>query len=178
MHGSLAGWYEAQPPGEDAPGPELLAHHWTRAEQPERAAPCLEKAGRQALRHGAFREAVQMLGDAIDATPNSSPQRRALQEKALADAHYFLGDLPRSRALLEQALERLGHPVGGGRLELARGLASYEPLVRPPHARVAIIRAQLCADPARRKVLLAEPLRALDELGQERELARAQALLG
>lgn len=122
MHGGLADWYEAQPSGADARGPELLAHHWTRAEQPERAAPYLEEAGRRALHHGAFREAVKLLEDAIATTPQIAPERRALQEKTLADAHYFLGDMPRSRALLEQALERLGHPVRGGRLELARGL--------------------------------------------------------
>ncbi|MDP9121986.1 MAG: hypothetical protein M3O15_11590, partial [Acidobacteriota bacterium] len=43
-------------------------------------------------------------------------------------------------------------------------------------ARVAIMRAELCSDPARRAVLLAMPLAVLEELGQGRELARAQAL--
>jgi tetratricopeptide (TPR) repeat protein len=124
MHGALAQWYEAQPPGAHEPGPERLAHHWTRAELPDRAALYLEEAGRRALHHGAFKEAVQLLGDAITAAPHVAPERRALQEKALADAHYFLGDMARSRALLEQALERLGHPVRRGRLELARGLVA------------------------------------------------------
>jgi tetratricopeptide (TPR) repeat protein len=123
MHGALASFYEAGHRRAAQSGPELLAHHWARAEVPERAAPYLEDAGRRALHHGAFREAVQLLEDAITAAPHSSPERRALQEKALADAHYFLGDMPRSRALLEQALERLGYPIRRGRVELARGLA-------------------------------------------------------
>ena len=56
----------------------------------------------------------------MDADPDVPAQRRALQEKALADARYFLGDLQASRALLEQSLERLGYPIGGGLLPRLR----------------------------------------------------------
>jgi tetratricopeptide (TPR) repeat protein len=87
-----------------------------------RAAPHLELAGRHALHAGAFKEAVELLVRAMDADPDVPPQRRALQEKALADARYFLGDLQGSRALLEQSLERLGYPIGIGRLPRLRGL--------------------------------------------------------
>jgi hypothetical protein len=44
-------------------------------------------------------------------------------------------------------------------------------------ARVAILRAELCPDRERRADLLATPLGVLAELGQERERARAEALL-
>ncbi len=151
MHAALAGWYEAQGPGADGPGPELLGHHWSRAEQPERAARYLEEAGRRALHHGAFKEAVHLLDEAIGATPRVAPERRALQEKALADAHYFLGDMPRSRALLEQALERLGHPIHGGRLELARGLAGG---VAAQAAHSLVRRGLRRSSPAERATLL------------------------
>ena len=121
MHRAVASFYENES-AETRPGPELLAHHWLRADLPERAAPYLEEAGRRALHHGAFKEAVQLLEQAIAAAPHTAAERRALQEKALAEAHYFLGDMSRSRALLEQALERLGHPMRRGRIDLTRGL--------------------------------------------------------
>jgi len=44
-------------------------------------------------------------------------------------------------------------------------------------ARMAILRAELCPDRARRADLLATQLGVLGELGQERERARAEALL-
>ena len=162
MHGALAQWYEAQQAGALGPGPELLAHHWTRAELPDRAAHYLEEAGRRALHHGAFKEAVQLLGDAITAAPHVEPGRRALQEKALADAHYFLGDMARSRALLEQALERLGHPVRRGRLELARGLAAGIVV----HARHSVVPSALRSSRAARNETLLPAVEAVRKLVQ------------
>jgi class 3 adenylate cyclase/tetratricopeptide (TPR) repeat protein len=121
-HRALAQFYEGHALTAAGARPELLAHHWTQAGEAQRAAPYLELAGRNALHAGAFREAVGLLVRAMDADPDVPPQRRALQEKALADARYFLGDLQGSRALLEQSLERLGYPIGSGLLPRLRGL--------------------------------------------------------
>jgi class 3 adenylate cyclase/tetratricopeptide (TPR) repeat protein len=121
-HRALADWYEARGLAAADARPELLAHHWTQAGSARRAAPCLEQAGRNALHAGAFKEAVDLLLRAMDADPDVPPQRRALQEKALADARYFLGDLQGSRALLEQSLERLGYPIGNGPVSRLRDL--------------------------------------------------------
>ena len=126
-HRGLAQWYEARGAAVADARPELLAHHWMQAGLAQRAAPYLELAGRNALQAGAFKEAVDLLVRAMDADPDVLPQRRALQEKALADAKYFLGDLQGSRALLEQSLERLGYPIRSGLLpglrELSAGIA-------------------------------------------------------
>jgi class 3 adenylate cyclase/tetratricopeptide (TPR) repeat protein len=121
-HRALAEWYEAGGLAAAGARPELLAHHWMQAGLPQRAAPYLELAGRNALHAGAFKEAVDLLVRAMDADPDVPPQRRARQEKALADARYFLGDLQGSRALLEQSLERLGYPIGSGLLPRLRDL--------------------------------------------------------
>jgi len=124
MHRAAAGWYESTQAERRAPAPARLAHHWLQAGEQGKAAPYLEQAGLEALGAGAFAEAVAFIEQSILTQPHLSPERRALQEKSLADAHYFLGDLPRSRALLEQALERMGHPIPAGRLELARALSA------------------------------------------------------
>ncbi len=127
-HRALAQWYEAHGLAAAAARPELLAHHWMQSGSARRAAPHLELAGRDALHAGAFKEAGDLLIRAMDADPDVPPQRRALQEKALADARYFLGDLQGSRSLLEQSLERLGYPIGIGLLprlrDLLEGVAS------------------------------------------------------
>jgi class 3 adenylate cyclase/tetratricopeptide (TPR) repeat protein len=113
-HRALAQFYEGHALTAADARPELLAYHWTHAGDAQRAAPYLELAGRNALHAGAFKEAVDLLVRAMDAHPDVPTQRRALQEKALADARYFLGDLQASRALLEQSLERLGYPIASG----------------------------------------------------------------
>jgi class 3 adenylate cyclase/tetratricopeptide (TPR) repeat protein len=127
-HRALAEWYESQRLAALQNRPELMAHHWTQAGAPRRAAPYLELAGRNALHAGAFKEAIDLLTRAMDADPDVTPERRALQEKSLADARYFLGDLQGSRALLEQSLERLGHPIRTRRLpragDLLKGIAT------------------------------------------------------
>ncbi|MGH8300158.1 MAG: ATP-binding protein, partial [Steroidobacteraceae bacterium] len=121
-HRALAQWYETHRSAAIAARPELLAHHWKQAGSAQKAAPYLELAGRNALHAGAFKEAVDLLVRAMEADPDVTPQRRALQEKALADARYFLGDLQGSQALLEQSLERFGYPIGHGLLPRVRAL--------------------------------------------------------
>jgi class 3 adenylate cyclase/tetratricopeptide (TPR) repeat protein len=123
-HRALAEWYEARGSAAADARPELLAHHWMQAGLPQRAARYLELAGRNALHAGAFNETVDLLARAMDADPDVPPQRRAFQEKALADARYFLGDLQGSRALLEQSLERLRYPIGSGLLTRLRDLSA------------------------------------------------------
>lgn len=154
LHRGLVRFYETTlPSGERASHPELLAHHWRRADEPERALPYLDDAGRRALREGGFDEAVALLGQAIALAPYDDPSHRAMQEKSLADAHYFRGDLLRSRALLEQALERLGEPVPSGRRALAASvlrdvLAQGRQLLRPGRYRGARARERPVLVPA------------------------------
>ena len=77
---------------------------------------------------------MALLERAIQGSPEAPDRRRALQEMALADAHYFLGDLTHSRALLEQALERLGYPSRRGRVATGRDVAHTLALRLAPSA--------------------------------------------
>jgi tetratricopeptide (TPR) repeat protein len=125
LHRAVALWHERRYSGDElAPHYARLAHHWARASDPDKAVEYLEKAGRQALRSGAFREALLFLSDALDvegATPD--PIRDAMCQKGLGTAHYFLGDFGHSRACLELAIERLAAPFPSSGVEVARALA-------------------------------------------------------
>lgn len=93
----------------------VLAHHWLQAADGPKALHYLENAGNQSMRDGAFREAVDFLSSAIDlmdaGSIEDSPNRRALWEKDIGIASYYLGDMPASRVHLERALEQLHRPV-------------------------------------------------------------------
>ena len=93
----------------------LLAHHWSEAEDGPRAAFYLENAGNQSMRTGAFREAVELLSKAIQLMDEGAiaevTTKRALWEKDIGIASYYLGDMPASRRHLENALVHLHRPV-------------------------------------------------------------------
>jgi tetratricopeptide (TPR) repeat protein len=140
LHRAVAEWHELTYTDEDlVPHYALLAHHWARADDPGKAVAYLESAGRQALRGGAFREALRFLTDAIEiegAEPD--PTRDALCIKGIGTAHYFLGDFASSRACLAEAVARLERPFPSTRLGVVRGLAGATAvqlahLVRPSH---------------------------------------------
>ncbi len=64
VHESLALWYERS--YEELSGfYTILAHHWSKALVPEKAIFYLEKAGEQAVRSHALREAVQLFSEAL-----------------------------------------------------------------------------------------------------------------
>ncbi|HXB16014.1 MAG TPA: AAA family ATPase [Solirubrobacteraceae bacterium] len=122
LHRVVAEWYErAGTEVELERHAALLAHHWERAGEPDRAVPYLERAGDRALRGGAFREAAQFYRQ-LSTTADAEPERLALWEKGEASAYYYLGDMGPSRELLERALAHLDRPVPRSRLALLRGL--------------------------------------------------------
>jgi tetratricopeptide (TPR) repeat protein len=88
----------------------------------------LEQAGQEALRGGAFHEALVFFGQAIELAEGGAVQatvaRRASWEKGLGTAHYFLGDLARSRQHLERAVADLDRPVPAGSGPTVRALLS------------------------------------------------------
>jgi class 3 adenylate cyclase/tetratricopeptide (TPR) repeat protein len=125
LHRAVAEWHEREYSEDElAPHAALLAHHWARADDPDKAVAYLVRAGRQALRSGAFREALIFLTDALEvqgAAPD--PTRDAMCQKGLGTAYYFVGDFARSRACLELAIARLAAPFPRTRGSVARGLA-------------------------------------------------------
>ena len=123
LHRAVAEWYERTFPREELERHHaLLAHHWAQAEDTAKAIDYLERAGRQALRGGAFREAVHFYAQLLEQGDAMPDERRALWEKGEATAHYFLGDFERSRVLLERAVARLDREIPKGGAAMARGL--------------------------------------------------------
>src|SRR5215216_3428579 len=131
LHRSVAEWYERSGGGDLA----LLAHHWRLAEVPDRAIHYLERAGAEALREGAYAEAVRFfttlleLDDTAPADPPARGRRhqgmpdpravrRARWEHQLGDAYLGLGQLAPEQEHLHVALALLGRrtPASGRQL--------------------------------------------------------------
>jgi class 3 adenylate cyclase/tetratricopeptide (TPR) repeat protein len=132
LHRAVAEWYERSGGGDLA----VLAHHWRQAEVPEKAAHYLERAGAEALREGAYAEAVRFFtalletDDAGPAAPRPGrgrrgrgmPEepavRRARWEHQLGDAYLGLGQLGPEQEHLHAALALLNRrtPASGPRL--------------------------------------------------------------
>jgi tetratricopeptide (TPR) repeat protein len=128
LHRSVAEWYERSGGGDLA----VLAHHWRLAEVPHRAIHYLERAGAEALREGAYAEAVRFFtalleldaapagqpGASRHGTPDAKTIRRARWEHQLGDAYLGLGQLAPEQEHLHAALALLGRrtPASGPRL--------------------------------------------------------------
>ena len=115
LHHAVAEWYERILAGDLSAFYPLLAHHWSLAGEDARAIGYLEKAGEQALRGGAYREAVGFLDRAValqaKVGPGAEPGREARWEYQLGEAHLSLGHLVQSREHASRALELLGRPI-------------------------------------------------------------------
>ncbi len=120
LHRDVAEWYERTFAGNLAPYYPLLAHHWRRAEVKPKAIDYLEKAGEQALRSGAHREAIPLFQEALALSADSpaDPVRRARCERQLGEAHVGLGQLALGREHTELALRLLRFPVPTTRIGL------------------------------------------------------------
>jgi class 3 adenylate cyclase/tetratricopeptide (TPR) repeat protein len=128
LHRAVAEWIERRHGADLRAVAALLAYHWAQAANPARAVDYLEQAGQEALRGGAFHEALVFFGQAIELAEGGAVQatvaRRASWEKGLGTAHYFLGDLARSRQHLERAVADLDRPVPAGSGPTVRALLS------------------------------------------------------
>jgi class 3 adenylate cyclase/tetratricopeptide (TPR) repeat protein len=130
LHRAVAEWYERSSGGDLA----LLAHHWRLAEAPAKAVHYLEQAGTEALREGAYAEAVRFFTALLEVddgdpsglagagqhqgTPDAAAIRRARWEHQLGDAYLGLGQLAPEQEHLHAALALLGRrtPASGRRL--------------------------------------------------------------
>ncbi|MGN6677434.1 MAG: AAA family ATPase, partial [Streptosporangiaceae bacterium] len=120
LHRAIAEWYE-QVQADDLPMVySLLAHHWSRAEEPTKTLAYLELAGQQALRVGAYQEAVDLLTEiwSLSRAVQPAPDvlRQARWHRQLSDAYEGLGRLPQSRQHAERTVALLGRPVPATRL--------------------------------------------------------------
>ncbi|MFL6251513.1 MAG: ATP-binding protein, partial [Actinomycetes bacterium] len=127
LHRAVAEWYEQTQADDLASLYPLLAHHWGRAEEPTNTLAYLELAGEQALRAGAYQEAVDFLGDALSLAGTIQPAPAALRQgrwhRQLGDAYMGLGRLQESRQHADQAVALLGAPVPPTTLRLLADLS-------------------------------------------------------
>ncbi|MBN1954506.1 MAG: AAA family ATPase [Anaerolineae bacterium] len=133
LHRAVAEWYErcAQ---ELSPYYPMLAHHWSLAlderrvdpEVAQKAVGYLEKAGEQALRNDANREAVEFFDRTLRLDilrhPLGDPLRRARWERQMGQAYLGMGQIEESQHYLQQALLLLGRPVPATRARLIAAL--------------------------------------------------------
>jgi tetratricopeptide (TPR) repeat protein len=115
LHRAVAEWYEHSQADDSASLYPLLAHHWGEAEDPIKTIRYLELAGEQALRAGAYQEAVDFLTEALTVSEALEPAlpagRHARWHRQLGDAYMGLGRLPESRQHANRAVALLGRPV-------------------------------------------------------------------
>jgi class 3 adenylate cyclase len=165
LHRSVAEWYERTHAGALAAHAPLLAHHWQAAAVSDKAIGYLEQASTQALRTGAYQEAVRgfwrmlQLDDrprgpaARHAAPDAPTIRRARWEHQLGDAYLGLGQLGPAREHLHAALALLNRRMPASGRRLAVGLAwqvaqqvrnrllPRTPVAGSPEARAALLEA-------------------------------------
>jgi class 3 adenylate cyclase/tetratricopeptide (TPR) repeat protein len=112
FHQAVANWYEQAFTDDLSPYYGVLAYHWRNAKNQRKAVEYLEKAGEQAMLNFANREAIEFFEEALRLAKsnelNVSALRRAHWERQLAEAHYGLGELPRSLEHLKKAINTLG----------------------------------------------------------------------
>jgi class 3 adenylate cyclase len=110
LHEAYAQWLEKESTGASNEPAALLAYHWQRAENRERSVHYLDRAARQALREGAFREAV----DHLEATRRLDPDwgnHQAERLTELSRAWYRLGRHEHGVAAADEVIRRLDQPV-------------------------------------------------------------------
>jgi len=198
LHRAVAEALEAVGPGAQAPPYARLAYHWARAEVADRTLFYLEKAGEQALLEGAYREAAECFKEALHLA--SDPQQRSRLLRMQGEAQLGLGDLPASRASLEQSVALLGFPVPAKRPGLLWGLLravarqvrnrflptrpAQDAAARCLALEVARVHLRLLetyfflAGPAEAFYAALVALNSAEKVGPSPELARANALIG
>jgi hypothetical protein len=115
LHQTVAEWYE-QTYADDLPAIyPLLVYHWQNAGVPLKTIEYLEKAGEQALRNYANREAVQFFEQALAFShhlpADSDPLRTLRWRRQWGEALIGMGKLDEGRQVLEETSKLLGYPI-------------------------------------------------------------------
>ena len=126
LHQATAEWYEKEQTGDLSSVYPLLAHHWTIAEVTAKSILYSLLAGRQALRNGAFHEAIKHLSAGLERNDKAQvitdPMKLAEWYNRLGTAYRQTGQLDSSLPCLMTALELLGRPFPTGSLRLSASL--------------------------------------------------------
>jgi tetratricopeptide (TPR) repeat protein len=118
LHRIVAEWYERAHGDDLSPYYPLLSHHWRVAEDAEKQIKYLDLAGEQAMRNGAYREAIGFYLELIALNEKSKlvpdPIRIAHWERQLGEAYFSTGDFGKSMDYHQAAVKRLGRPFAPG----------------------------------------------------------------
>jgi class 3 adenylate cyclase len=168
LHEAIARWYEQSHAGEDLePWYPLLAHHWIRAGDVEKAVHYLPLAARRALRASAGREVIDFIEQA-QTLAAELPEPLPVLEQArwlvmLGMAQNALGRLDDARDSFEGALSLVGYPVPGNVVALAGSILlgirtqarhRRQGLPEPPTDQETVERLTLAADTIERLFLV------------------------
>lgn len=127
LHRAAAGWFEGAHAADLSTAYPLLAHHWTRAGDAPKAFHFLHRAGEQAFKRYANREAAGFLEEAralkFDAAAQPAAVDRASCERLLGFSQLWLGHLGPSTVHIRDSLALLGRPVPESRGALIAGIA-------------------------------------------------------
>lgn len=116
LHRTVAEWFESHYEADELePYYALLAYHWSKAEEGEKAIVYLELAGELALRNYSNVEAVYFFGEAFNwyerlhqhprgAKPAVTLLRQARWARQMAQAHLSMGNLKETKRHCEQAI--------------------------------------------------------------------------
>ena len=112
FHQAVASWYEQTFAEDLSPYYGVLAYHWGNAKNLQKTMEYLEKAGEQAMLNFANREAIEFFEEALRLTKGNAVKASAVQrahwERQLGEAHYGLGELPKSLDHLKRAIQLMG----------------------------------------------------------------------
>ena len=105
LHRMIAEWYESSDTGVQA---GLLAHHWDRAGDEEKALYYLERAGELAAESFSNRDAITFYSRAkeisLERPDLASPRRVATWERQMGQAYAYLADYPNAIPHLRSAI--------------------------------------------------------------------------
>lgn len=117
LHKRAAEWFERRHEDDSSTVLPVLAYHWERAEEYEKAVRCLDAAGEQSLDRYANREATELLEHALQLAADHpeavqlEPTRVAVWHRNLAEALFRLGNLEGCRHHGKTALALMGWRV-------------------------------------------------------------------
>ncbi|MFQ5967797.1 MAG: AAA family ATPase [Acidimicrobiia bacterium] len=120
LHEAAAQTIAAGP--EDARSDARLAHHWTKADRPAEAMDALERAGDQALRGGAFEEALGYFDEALALRGRETGLSAARLNRKRSMTYQGLGDLPAMDVSLREAAQQVGCPAPASRAGFVLGI--------------------------------------------------------
>ncbi len=126
LHQRVAAWYEEVFRDDLEAFYPLLAYHWLKAEDSDRALLYLEKAGVQALRNYANEEAIEFFSQALELVDKKGltieSARRGRWELQLGEAYVNRSLYNEGREHLSRGLALLGYPVSKADSKTTLGL--------------------------------------------------------